>query len=285
METPLVVCVGQRPGPATGLPTWTCQSDLDFVLAAGHGEVPRVVLTPSTVQEHFELMRVAFELAEKFHLVVLIISVNFALESYASMPKPAETYSNQRYSFAADPLPSDDSYRRFEITEEGFSPRSVPGQPHGLSVTNSYEHDEFGYATESAQLTQAMNEKRHRKLKSVAPHVPTPILIGPDSAEITVVGWGSTRLVLEDVMRRFEKAGQPNKLNVIHFPCIWPFPTEAFTKLAQNAKKLVMVEGNTTGQMEKLIYRESGVKMHHQIHRYDGRPFYAEELMKEVESL
>lgn len=281
METPLVIAVGQRPGPATGLPTWTCQSDLQFILNAGHGEVPKVVLTPGTAQEHFELTRLAFYLAERYHLIVFILSDKMSLESYMSMPKPDGIYENERFSFAQDPLPEDNSYRRFEITEEGYSPRSIPGQKHGLSITNSYEHDEFGYATEDAKLTKEMNEKRHRKLISVKPELPSVDLIGPEHAEITLVSWGSTRLVLEEVVRRMPEGS----VNVIHFSCVWPFPCEGFFHYAQYAEKLVCVEGNGTGQLQQLIRQETSIHIRHHIRRYDGRPFYAEEIITELEEL
>jgi 2-oxoglutarate ferredoxin oxidoreductase subunit alpha len=280
METPLVICVGQRPGPATGLPTWTCQSDLQFVINAGHGECPKVVFTPGNVQEHFELTRLAFSLTEKYHLLVFILSDKYALESYATMPKPDDTYQNERYSFVSnDDLPSDDSYQRFVVTDQGYSPRSIPGQPHGLSVTNSYEHDQFGYATESAELTQTMNEKRQRKMIGVAKEVPSAVLIGPAEAEITLIGWGSTKLVGEEVVRQMD-----GKLNYIHIACAWPFPKESFTTLAQKAKKLIIIEGNTTGQMEKLIRQETGIAVHEHIRRFDGRPFFAEEVIAQVTS-
>lgn len=285
METPLVICVGQRPGPATGLPTWTCQSDLQFILRAGHGEIPRVVLTPGTAAEHFELTRQAFYLAEKYQAVVFILSDKFALESYMTMPKPDDIFENQRYSFAESPLPEDNSYRRFAVTEEGYSPRSVPGQAHGLSITNSYEHDEFGYATESASMTKIMNEKRERKLNGLRHEVPAPILIGPAEADVTYVSWGSTRLVIEDVLRQLAKSPKGFTANLIHIPAAWPFPHTAFFHLASKAKQLIMVEANQTGQMEDLIRQETGVQCHHHIRRYDGRPFYASQIILETEQL
>jgi len=284
METPIVVCVGQRPGPATGLPTWTCQSDLQFILHAGHGECPRVVFTPSSVQEHFELTRVAFYLAEKYHLIVFVLSDKFSLESYASMPKPADTYENQRYSFVEGELPADNSYRRYVVNEEGYSPRSIPGQPHGLNVTNSYEHDEFGYATEDAKMTKAMNEKRYRKELSVAKETPPVSFSGPEEADMTLVCWGSTKLVLDAVVRNMNGEND-HKVNLIHFPCVWPFPKDSFLAHATKAKKLVMVEGNIAGQMEQVVRQETGVEMHHHIRRYDGRPFFTEEVITELQTL
>lgn len=281
METPLVVAIGQRPGPATGLPTWTCQSDLQFVINAGHGECPKIVFTPATAQEHFDFTRLAFYLAEKYHLIVFVLSDKFSLESYMTMTRPEDKYANRRYSFANDPLPADDSYRRFEVTPEGYSPRSVPGQPHGLSITNSYEHDEFGYATEDATLTKTMNEKRHRKLKSAVAELPLPVMIGPEHAKLTMISWGSTRLVLEEVVRRMPTGD----VNLIHFPCVWPFPREAFFSIAQHAEKLIVIEGNGVGQLEQLIRQETGIQVHHHLRRFDGRPFFVEEVLTELEAL
>ncbi len=282
METPLVICVGQRPGPATGLPTWTCQSDLQFIIRAGHGEIPRVVLTPSNTHEHFELTRFAFQLAEKYQIVVFVLSDKFALESLMSMPRPDDIYQNERLSFAPEVLPEDNSYRRFEVTEEGYSPRSVPGQPHGLSITNSYEHDEFGYATESGEMTKIMNEKRERKMKGIAREIPQPELIGPAKADITYVSWGSTRVVLEDVVKRLSTGKEKFTANLIHIPCAWPFPKDTFFHLAASSENLVMVEANITGQMEDLIKQETGLNFHHHIRRYDGRPFYASDIIEQT---
>ena len=291
-EVPLVICVGQRPGPATGLPSWTCQADLQFILHAGHGEIPKVVLTPGSVEEHFTLTKHAMMLAEKYHLVVFILSDKFALESYASMPTPNAIQENQRASFAGGAgdalfaqLPSDDSYRRFEVTEAGYSPRSIPGQPHGLGVTNSYEHDTFGYATERADITIEMNDKRQRKLTAVLPELPPPVMIGPAQAELTFVSWGSTRLVLERVVTLLNTPNHPQRANMIHLPCAWPFPAKQFTELTKSAKTLIMVEGNATGQMGQLIRQETGITFTRHIRRYDGRPFYAEDILQEVERI
>ncbi len=285
METPLVIVVGQRPGPATGLPTWSCQSDLSFILTAGHGEVPRVVFTPGSHQEHFDLTRLAFDLAEKYHLIVYILSDKFSLESYASFPQPVAEWTNTRSGFAADPLPEDDSYRRFVDTPEGWSPRSVPGQAHGLSITNSYEHDEFGYATEAAEMTVRMNKKRLRKLDAVASSLPAPVVLGPASADITLVCWGSTKMVIEQTLYESSLKNLGFTLNAIHIPCAWPFPTAEFSKMVSGAKKLVIVEGNQTGQMEALIRQQTGIIPDAHIRRFDGRPFYAEEILAELKKL
>ncbi len=280
METPLVICVGQRPGPATGLPTWTCQSDLHFIIHAGHGENPKVVFTPANGVEHFALTRLAFEIAERLHMTVFVLSDKLSLESYATMPAPDTLQQNQRFGFVQDPLPEDDSYRRFADTNNGMSPRSVPGQPHGLSITNSYEHDEFGYATESAELTKKMNARRQQKMSAVLEYLPAPKLLGNPEADVTLIGWGSTGLVLDTIVQQSN-----GKFNAIHIQCVWPFPTQQFQELTKNAKKLVMIEGNATGQMQQLIRQETGIEIPHAIRRFDGRPFFAQEVIAELQEM
>ncbi len=273
-EIPLVIHEAQRTGPGSGLPTWNAQADLDFVLTAGHGDIVRVVLTPGTVQEHFELAKKAFYLAEKYQIPVFILSDKYILESHQTMPKPKSKHENERYSMVDDKdLKKDDSYRRYKITKNGISPRTIPGQEHGLALTNSYEHDEFGYATEEMEMTVNQVDKRARKLKSLIKEVPKPFLVGSKKAEVTFVGWGSTINVLKDTV-----AESDVKVNAIHVPCMKPFPVEAFKKVAKGAKKLVMVEGNHSGQGERHIQGLTGIKFDDHIRRYDGRPFYVKDL-------
>lgn len=287
-EVPMVILVAQRPGPATGLPTWTGQGDLQFVIHAGHGEFQRVVMTPGNVQEHFELTKHAFYLAEKYQIPVIIMSDKYLLESLQTMPKPAEEFDTPRQSMVTnEELPEDNSYRRFKLTESGISPRSIPGQPHGLQITNSYEHDEFGYATEEAEMTINQVEKRARKLASAMFELPQPYIVGPANAEVTFVGWGSTLSVMQQLIA--EQAQQPTtnhqlSVNYLHIPCAWPFPSEKFVELTKTTKKMVMIEANYTGQMEQIIRQETGITFEHRYRRFDGRPFYVEELVEYLNS-
>lgn len=279
-ELPLVTLVGGRPGPATGLPTWTSQTDLSFVLNAGHGEFPKVVFTPGNLEECFTLTRLSFEIAEKYHTQVYIIADKLLLESKATIEStklPSE-FDNARFSFAQDPLPEDNSYRRFLDTPEGYSPRSIPGQPHGLQLTNSYEHDAYGWATEDGQTAQKMVEKRLRKHQGIIKETPPPILIGPDDAPVTFVTWGSSRLALEEVIKQ-------TSANIIHIRTMMPFHREEFLALTQKAHKLVMVEENIMRQGEMLIKQETGLTFDHRINRYDGRPLYAEEILEHIKSI
>lgn len=291
METPLVVLVAQRPGPATGLPTWTSQGDLQFVIRAGHGEFQKIVFTPGDSLEHFELTRKAFEMAEKYQVPVILLTDKYLLEAQQTMPAVAEEYQLERYGHLKnEELPANDSYQRYSLnTQNGVSPRSIPGQPHGLQITNSYEHDEFGFATEDAAMTKKQVEKRAKKIESIMQEIPQPVFLGPENADMTFVCWGSTVSVMRQVLYS-QDTGQANgswqrpSLNVIHLPCVWPFPVVPFSELIKKAKKLVMIEGNHDGLGAQLIRQETGVTFAEHVRRYDGRPFYAEDIIEWVKN-
>lgn len=278
-EIPLVVLEAQRTGPASGVPTWTAQADLQFVLTAGHGDFPRVILTPGTVEEHFELGQYAVYLAEKYQLPVMILSDKYILESHQTMPKPKNVYENERYNMVAEAdLPKDDSYLRYKDNKDGISKRSVPGQEHGLHLANSYEHDQWGFATEDAETITKAVDKRARKMETIMSELPEPKMFGPEDADVTFVGWGSTTNVLLETIHQDEDG----KVNAIHIPCMYPFPAKAFKKLAKKANKLVMVEGNANGQGANWIKQQTCIEMDDMLLRYDGRPFYAEDLLEYV---
>lgn len=280
-EIPLVIMEGMRPGPATGLPTWTGQADLQFVLNAGHGEFTRVVIAPGDAEEAFRFTRLAFMVAEQWQTQVYILTDKYLIESSMSVDKFKTEYQNTRFNMVAGELPTDNSYQRYAITDSGYSPRSVPGQPHGLQLTNSYEHDEHGFATEDPEMTIKMTDKRLRKLNNVLDFLPKPTLIGPPSADITFVTWGSTKMPIQEALRQLNDGGK-NIANAIHLTTLAPFPKGVFTRLANSSKRLVMVEGNIMRQCERLIREHTGIEFKQRINRYDGRPFYAEDIIDYV---
>lgn len=280
-ELPLVVMEGMRPGPATGLPTWTGQADLQFVLNAGHGEFHKVVLAPGDMEEAFKFTRLAFMIAEQWQTQVYLLTDKYLIESSASVPNFGNNFINNRYNMIGGDLPKDNSYKRYEITDPGYSPRSVPGVPHGLQLANSYEHDEHGYATEDADLTVAMTDKRLRKLDNIAQFLPAPYIIGPAGADVTFVTWGSTKLPIQEAIKQLN-VGSKNIANAIQLNTLAPFPSDTFMNLIKDTKRLVMVEGNVTRQAERLIREHTGLEFKERINRYDGRPFYAEDIVDYV---
>lgn len=279
-EVPLVIMEGQRPGPATGLPTWTAQADLQFVLNAGHGEFSKIVLAPGDMEECFAMTKLAFILAEQWQTQVYILTDKYLIESSMSIPKFKSKYTNIRYNMATD-LPQDDSYKRYSLSDSGYSLRSTPGVAHGLSLTNSYEHDEYGFDTEEASMAKSQVDKRLRKLDNVAPFLPKSILYGPKTADTTFVCWGSTKLVLAHAVDLLNQSN-PSAANFIQLGCLAPFDAESFMTLARSAKRLVMVEGNAKGQAEGLIRQHTGLTFSERLNRYDGRPFYAEDIVAYV---
>lgn len=281
-EIPLVVLEAVRQGPATGLPTWTSQGDLNFILGAGHGDFLRVILTPGDVYEHFTLSKLAVELAEKYQLPVLIMSDKYLLESNQTMPKPALLSENVRLSMVnngqlGETALAEGEYLRYRASENGISLRSIPGQTNALQLTNSYEHDEYGFATEDAVTTKQAVDKRAAKLSSLMNDLPKPLYLGSANPEKILISFGSTINVLRDVL--LDEVA--SKAAVIHLPCVYPFPTsELETLLEGKNAEIFVLEGTATGQLAKLIQRETSLPKMHSILRYDGRPFYSEDILE-----
>ncbi len=281
-EIPLVVLEAVRQGPATGLPTWTSQGDLNFILGAGHGDFLRVILTPGDVYEHFNLSKLAVELAEKYQLPVLIMSDKYLLESNQTMPKPALLSENVRLSMVnngqlGETALAEGEYLRYRASENGISLRSIPGQTNALQLTNSYEHDEYGFATEDAVTTKQAVDKRAAKLTSLQNDLPKPLYLGSPNPEKILISFGSTINVLRDVL--LDEVA--SKAAVIHLPCVYPFPTsELETLLEGKNAEIFVLEGTATGQLAKLIQRETSLPKMHSILRYDGRPFYSEDILE-----
>lgn len=282
-EIPLVVLEGVRQGPATGLPTWTSQGDLNFVLGAGHGDFLRVIFTPGDMTEHFNLTKLAINLAEKYQIPVLIMSDLYVLESHQSMPKMAIAHQNERHSMLYRGILGendliDGEYHRYRVTGNGISERAIPGQSKAWQLTNSYEHDEYGFATEDAKETKKAVDKRASKLNSLVQELPKIVYEGSLQPQTILISFGSTINVTRDVLLNEEIA---KNTALIHLPCVYPFPTEELEQiLADKNAELFVLEGNATGQLTALIRRESKVSNLKSILRYDGRPFYSEDVIE-----
>ena len=280
-ETPLVVAEVQRGGPSTGLPTRTEQPDLEFVINASHGETPRIVIAPATIEECFESGWRAFNLAEKYQCPVIILSDLFLSSQLRSIDKSHFDFSKvkiERGELLTDAqLDKIQDYKRHAITESGISPRAVPGHRNGVYVTTSDEHTEYGYAVEEADHRNKMMEKRMRKYDAILREMRAPDLYGDKDAEITFVCWGSTYGAVREAVDILKKKGI--KANLLKFTDIWPFPEDKALPLLERAKRLVAVENNFTGQLANVIRRSTGIKMDNKILKYSGRPFSPEEII------
>jgi 2-oxoglutarate ferredoxin oxidoreductase subunit alpha len=278
-ETPVVIVVAQRPGPATGLPTRTEQADLEFVLHAGHGEFPRAIFSPGTVEECFWLTRKAFEIAAKFQGPVFILTDQFLADSIRAV-KPFELDNlkpvDPGIEKDASPLP----YRRYALTESGVSPRLLPGMTEHLVVSGSDEHPVDGHLTEDLTVRIRMVEKRLRKEQGIIGKVIPPEFHGDEGADLLLITWGSSKgSVLEAAAQlRNESA----RLGTLHFSQVWPLVPDHFLNYLESAEEVVCVEGNAFGQLARLIRRETGFACHRRVLRYDGLPITPEYILREL---
>jgi len=272
-ETPLVVHVGQRPGPATGMATRTEQADLDLVLHAGHGEFPRVIYAPGTLEDAFSLTHRAFNMADKYQVPVFILSDQYLVDSYYNLSELAVN----DLVIEDHIVPTDRDYRRYRITEDGISPRGVPGYGEGLVAVDSHEHTEDGHITEDIGIRKSMMEKRMGKLDAILKDSIPPILIGPEDYRVLVVGWGSTCHIIEEAVRLLRK----DDIAVLHFGQVYPLPPGS-SEYLERAEVSIAIENNFTGQFAKLLRTYAGYDVHHRILQYNGRPFCSELLARKI---
>lgn len=273
IESPMVIHLAQRPGPATGLPTRTEQADLELVLYAGHGEFPRAILAPGTVQGAFLCAQRAFYLADKYQIPVFILTDQYLLDSFYNIkefPAVPETMEYFVVKTARD-------FKRYRLTENGISPRGIPGFGDGIVCVDSDEHDEGGYITEDSKVRIAMVEKRLKKQKILPEDQMAPELHGTANYKKLVVGWGSTFHAIQEALRR---KGE-KETAFLYFKQVYPLTEEAADYL-RKAKEIVCVENNATGQFAKLIRRETGIAVSRKVLKYDGLPFSVEELVEKL---
>lgn len=266
-ETPVVIVIGQRPGPATGLATKTEQGELWFVLHAGHGEFPRAIFAPGTIEECFHLTRKAFDLAEKYQGPMFILTDHFLADSYRDTePIDVSKLSFVRSGF--DPISVGASYLRYQITENGISPRLLPGLSRHLVVADSHEHTEDGQLTEDLSIRPKMVDKRLRKGDGLRSEVIPPGFWGDERADLLLVSWGSTKGAVEEAADHLRS--EKKKVSTLHFSQVWPMVPDHFVNHLEQAKRVICVESNATGQLAQLIRRETGFAIKRRVTRYDG---------------
>jgi len=280
-ETPIVIVIAQRPGPATGFPTRTEQGELEFVIHAGHGEFPRAVFAPGNVEQAFYLTSRAFNLAEKYQIPVIILSDQYLSDSYFTVERfDTSSIKIERGRFYEE---SDadrrGEYHRHLITDSGISPRLFPGQKLGLVITDSDEHTEDGHITELAEARIRNVKKRLKKLELLKKEIQPPFSYGPVEADTLLIGWGSTFGALKEATEILNSNG--SRARMMHFNEIWPFPCEAVTEEMDRSRFSVVVESNATGQMAHLIRAETGFEIDAKILRFDGRPISSSYILKE----
>jgi 2-oxoglutarate ferredoxin oxidoreductase subunit alpha len=273
-EIPLVLVVSQRTGPSTGLPTYTGQSDLQFVLHAGHGEFPRLIVAPGDAQEALHWSESAMDIAWQCQIPAFILADKTLSEGIYSLdPGSARNKPGQGASLWDGRIP----YRRYENVESGISPMAFPGAKDAVVKVNGYLHDESGITAEDADITNRITKKRLKKwetLISVMQDFPGVIQSGIPDASTALLCWGSTKGVCNEVAAELG-------LRVIRPIVLAPFPVDQIKKALMGVKRLIVVEENVTAQLAALAERH-GIFAHEKILRYDGRPFTVDDLVRRV---
>jgi 2-oxoglutarate ferredoxin oxidoreductase subunit alpha len=280
-ETPVFIVVAQRPAPATGLPTRTEQGDLEFILHAGHGEFPRAVFAPGSVEQCFELTEHAFHLAERYQSPVFILTDQFLADSYRTVAPFALEGTPPVQPWSTEGLTITAPYRRFALTDTGVSPRLLPGLTEHLVVAGSDEHTEDGHITEDLSMRRRMVVKRLTKGEGMRSEAVPPERLGDRKPDVLLLCWGSSRGAVLEAAEELRSQGK--RVATIHFSQVWPLVPEQFMDHLQEAQRVICVEGNATGQMARLIRRETGFQINERVLRYDGLPLTPGYIQRQLE--
>ncbi len=269
-ETPIVIVDSQRSGPASGVPTYNAQSDLKFALSVGHGDFLRFVFTPGNAEEAFYFTNLAMNLTWKYQVPAIVLMDKDVSESTFSLNKDilekGEYWEESKNGCGPD-------YKRYVDNEFGISPLCYPGGSATVRNT-SYEHDEYGTTTEKSEEIVKMQDKRMKKKPLMIEELERLEMIKTEGdSEKVIVTWGSSKMAAKEAGR---KAGY----KVVEINCFAPFPEKQFKEALEGAKEVVVVEANRMGQAADVISKY--VNVNQKILKYDGRPFYEEEILEQL---
>jgi 2-oxoglutarate ferredoxin oxidoreductase subunit alpha len=289
METPVVVIDCQRAGPSTGVPTKTEQGDLWQMLGAAFGDYPRVIACPLDIADSFKIITEIFNIVDRFQCPGIVLSDLLLSEGRLSVdPKDLEFAPDiDRGELITSPDPNHDGgYMRYRITDSGISPRAIPGVAGFTYTAASDEHDESGVLI-SDEFTnptkrRAMMEKRMRKVAGIAAAVPPPELWGPRDAEVTLIGWGSTRGVIEEAGEILTEQGIPT--NQLQIRWLVPLHGDAILDILKGARHTIIVENNYSGQFARYLRSETSFVADGHIRKYDGEPFMPHHIVEAVKN-
>jgi len=289
METPVVVIDCQRAGPSTGVPTKTEQGDLWQMLGAAFGDYPRVIACPLDIEDSFKIIAEIFNLADRFQCPGIVLSDLLLSEGRLSVDPKALNFEPEidrgELITSALPVPEGDGgYKRYQITDSGVSPRAIPGVAGFTHTAASDEHDEDGVLI-SDEFTnpskrRAMMEKRMRKVAGIAAAVPAPQLWGPKDADVTLIGWGSTKGVIEEASQILTEQGIP--ANQLQIRWLVPLHGDAILDLLKDSRHTIIVENNYSGQFARYLRSETSFVPQGYIRKYDGEPFMPHHIVEAV---
>lgn len=278
-ETPFMCVIGQRPGPATGLPTWTSATDLNIAVYAGHGEYTRLVLAASDIESCYLLTQIGLNLAEKYQIPVLLLTEKQIAESFFQVDALPQPIPIERHILSDEQAKQVSSADRFKITPGGISPRWLPGQSDAVFGANSDEHLPDGSLTEEADDAWAMYSKRLRKEITLLHELPEPVVYGDTNPDISFVGWGSVKNTMLDVMSCLSEFTD-KKIAYLHYEYVYPIKIQVLREYAQSSQRLVLIENNATGQLGQILTAKTEIPFWEKLLKCDGRPFFVEDILQ-----
>lgn len=299
IETPIVCVDVQRAGPATGVPTKTEQGDLWQMLGAGQGDYPRLIVAPTSQLDLFRTIPELFNLCDKYQCPGLVLADLLISEGTSSIDPDALDFhveidrgelilpNGNGDATAAGSGYNDKAYLRFKNTQNGISPRAVPGVPGHIFTAATDEHDEDGTLVSdeftNPNVRRMMVEKRGRKMQAAIHDIPVPKLFGPDNAAVTLVGWGSTDGVIREAV---EKLAGDEGIVANHLQIRWivPFHAGDVSRILAGSKRVIVVENNYSGQFARYLRSETGFEAHGHIRKYDGEPFMPHHIVEAVKA-
>ena len=290
-ETPAVVINVMRAGPSTGVPTKTEQADLNQAFGASQGDFQRVVLAPMSMPDCFVTPSLAFDVADRFQLPVIILSDLLLSEGSETVDTKLLDVEfpidRGELITEADGPPAGEPYLRYKDTPSGISPRAIPGLPGHLYVAATDEHDEDGVLLSDVYTDpirrMKMTHKRARKMETILQHLPVPILEGPADAETTLLGWGSTWGAIKEAAERLNAAGV--SVNHLHVKTLIPLHVDEIAAVLDKSKRFIIIENNQSGQFARHLRAESSLVANGHIRKYDGEPFEPKHIVAGVKQV
>jgi len=297
IETPVVVINCQRAGPSTGVPTKTEQGDLWQMLGAAFGDYPRAITAPLDIADCFKVIPEMFNLVDRFQCPGLVLCDLLLSEGRLGVdPNDLDfdtvidrgelitSANGNGTNRASAGIAANGGYKRYKITESGISPRAVPGVPGHIHTVATDEHMEDGVLI-SDEFTnpvkrRAMMEKRMRKVAGIEAAVPPPTLWGSQDADVTLIGWGSTKGVIEEACEMLN--GQGISANQLQIRWLVPLHGEAILELLKNARHTIIIENNYSGQFARYLRSETSFVPDGNIRKYDGEPFMPHHIVDAV---
>jgi len=273
-EIGMVYYLVSRPGPATGLPTWTSQGDLLHAIYSGHGEFPKVVLAPGDVDESFELGHAALNLAAQLQTPVLVVSDKLIGESSSSTKYFPDIDVKIEKGKVLNEI-QEDNFKRYAFTKDGVSPVSIPGTPGGEFLCNSYEHDEFGFSTEGADSSEKMFQKRMLKVKTALKICPKANFFGSKKAKKLILSWGSPKGAILEALKLMDNK---DDFAFLQLKTLWPINPEIQT-IINAFKEVIVIENNGTNQLATVLKSQFDFNPKRIINKNNGRPFFPEEII------